>query len=571
MDTHTNAIRRLDSPTARSDSRQLTLSPETSLSLVEIEQLIVALWAELLEIDKTEVGRHANFFELGGYSLLATRATWRIREIFRVNLPLSDFFEAGNVAQLAVRIQHCAEPTTATPPLLPQSHEDFIPASYAQERLWLLDKTTSVGAAYNVSVAFHLSGALDVNALERSLTEIARRHDCLRTHFGELDGVPYQVVDPPSGFPLYKADLSISLDSDERDSQLTSCVQREQLHKFDLSKGPLTRVTLVRLAETQHVFVMAMHHIVVDGWSLAILIGELSDLYTAFSQEMPSPLREVSLQYADYAVWERSWLKDDVLDKEIRYWRARLEGAPAFLDLPTDRPRPREPTYSGSSVPLELPVALCEAVDTLSRREKVTMFMVFLAAYQVLLSRYTGQKDIVVGAPIAGRPHEETDGLIGFFVNTLILRTDLSGTLTVRDLLQRVKEVTLGAYAHQYLPFDKLVMELRPERNLGRQPIFQVMIALQNFPKARLELTGLKWTRMSDFTTTSKFDLILHLFDVSESLFGEQTVQTESSEQLCGAWEYSTELFEQETIERMSEQFRILLKRAVADPDRLLA
>jgi len=429
--------------------------------------------------------------------------------------------------------------------------------------LWLLDQLDLVGSAYNVPLAMRLVGELDQEALDRSFTELVRRHESLRTRFGILGGAPYQLIEPPGYFELLRIDLSGISDPQFRERRLCEQMLREQAHHFDLSKGPLFRVLILRLDAREHAVLLTIHHIVMDGWSVGVLLQEFSSLYTAYVTQQPSPLPEPSLQYADFAIWQRRWLKGDILEEHTRYWHERLRGAPLQLRIPTDRPRPAIATFQGAELRFVLPMTLCEQLTEFARHEGATLFMVILATFQLLLSRYSGQQDIVVGSPIAGRTQRNTEGLIGFFVNTLILRTDLSGNPNFRQLLARVRDVTLGAYAHQDLPFEKLVMDLRPERNLTRQPIFQVMLALQNYPKDELTLPGLQWSQISYTYVTSKFDLVLHLFEHSDALLGE-------TDGLRCVFEYSTDLFDQETIRRMSVHFRTLLDLVSDNPNILI-
>ena len=397
------------------------------------------------------------------------------------------------------------------PPLVPQERGSTLPLSYAQERLWLLDQLGLVGAAYNQPLLLRLSGELVEEALERSFAELVRRHESLRTRFGIQDGVPHQLIDQPRFFELHRADLSHVADLEQREQQLREWMQREQLYRFDLFQGPLLRAVLVRLGVHEHALLLTIHHIVEDGWSLGVLARELSTLYAAYVRGQPSPLPELPVQYADYAIWQRQWLTGEVLQEQLQYWREQLLGAPPQLQLPTDRPRPAVESFKGAELKFELPATLSAALKELGRREGATLFMVSLAAYQILLSRWSGQQDIVVGSPIAGRRNREIEGLIGFFVNMLVLRTDVSAELTFRQLLERVKQVTLGAYAHQDLPFEALVKELRPDRNLARQPVFQVVLALENYPDERLELPGLTWTWTDVERVTTHFDLTLYL------------------------------------------------------------
>jgi surfactin family lipopeptide synthetase A len=431
--------------------------------------------------------------------------------------------------------------------------EGLIPLSFAQERLWLLNQIGLVGSAYNAPFALRLSGNLLERALERSFTELLRRHEALRTRFVTQEGVPYQVIDPPEPLPIHRIDLSGVADATLRERDLLECMQKEQTRRFDLSEGPLLRCSLIALGPEEHVLFVTTHHIVVDGWSLGVIVHELSALYAAYAQDRPSPLPELKIQYADYAIWQRQWLQGDVLQEQLQYWREQLSGAPPELALPTDRPRPEMESFQGATLSFQLPATLSNALRDLARAEGATLFMVALAAFQLLLARWSGQRDIVVGSPIAGRRNQETEGLIGFFVNTLALRTDLSGNPSFRSLLGHVKEVTLGAYAHQDLPFEAVVAELRPDRTLRRQPIFQVWIALQNYPEESVALPGLTWTWTGVDWTHAHFDLALYLY--------------EGSDGISAILEYATDLFEAQTIERIASHFRTLLLGIVADPD----
>ena len=438
------------------------------------------------------------------------------------------------------------------PPLLPQERHGAVPLSYAQERLWFLDQLGLVGPAYNMPMALRLEGVLDVRALERSFAELIRRHESLRTRFASTPEGPVQIIDPPGEFTIEVRNLS-NLADKHRDSEIQRLTSEEAKHTFDLEKGPVMRVSLLRLSDDVHVLLLTLHHIAADGWSLAVLNRELSALYAAYSRGFAPSLPELPVQYADYAIWQRQWLQGEVLQNQLSYWRERLQDAPPNLQLPADRPRPAVASFRGDYLSFNLASGLRASLEELARSQGATLFMAVLAAFQVLLSRYSGQQDIVVGSGIAGRTNAQTEGLIGFFVNTLVLRTDLSDNPSFRQLLARTKEMTLAAYARQDLPFEKLVKELRPERNLARQPIFQVAMALQNAPQDQLQFEGLTWTRLKVEHFTALFDLTLHLYETSEGL--------------QGLLEYATDLFDRETIERMTSHFRVLLEGLVADPD----
>ena len=430
------------------------------------------------------------------------------------------------------------------------------PLSFAQERLWLLDQFLGETAVYGVPWAFRVTGPLKVDAFEESLKEIVRRHEILRTTFASDDGRPSQVIAPSSTFELLKVDLQ-RLPASKREDTALQLAAEDAQQPFDLTRGPLFRATLLRLEESDYFALFAMHHIISDAWSLEVFNSELSALYEAFCQGESSPLPELPIQYADFAVWQRKWLRGEVLDGQLSYWRHRLAEAPSALELPTDRPRPAVQTFRGSLEPIELSDSLSEALEALSRQEEATLFMVLLGAFQVLLHRYSGQDDIVVGSPIANRNRPEIENLIGFFVNTLAMRTDLSGDPTFRELLVRVREGSLEAYTHQDLPFERLVEEVQPERDLSRNPLFQVMFAFHNTPMSVPGLSGVALSPLGIHSKTSKFDLSLHLWGEPDGL--------------RGFLEYNTDLLEASTVTRMAEHFRILLKSVCEDPDQKLS
>jgi amino acid adenylation domain-containing protein len=514
------------------------------------EEVLAGIWAEVLKLDR--VGVNDNFFELGGHSLLATRVIARVRNVFAVELALRTLFEAPTVRGLAERIEEAQRggAEAVLPALEVQPRDAPLPLSYAQERLWFLDQL-GVGSAYNIPAALRLEGALDIAALERSIGEALRRHESLRTRFEAAEGRAIQVIEAPGEFRLEVVDLS-DLEEAARQGQARRLAQEDAARPFDLAAGALFRAKLVRLSATEHVALVNMHHIVSDGWSLGVLIREVGTLYGAYVAGLPSPLAELPVQYADYTLWQRGWLAGERLEQQVAYWKEQLAGAPAALELPTDRGRPAVQSFAGASYPFALSPELSSGLLELSRREGVTLYMVLVAAFSVLLGRYSGQRDIVVGSPIAGRRRHELEGLIGFFVNTLVLRTDLSGDPTFRDLLQRVKDMALGAYAHQDLPFEKLVKELQPVRDLSRPPLFQVVFALQNMAQETLELPALRLSPIGSGHVTTKFDLSLFVREVAS--------------RLQGYVEYATDLFDGSTIARLVGHFERLLAGIVADP-----
>ncbi|HYH78578.1 MAG TPA: amino acid adenylation domain-containing protein, partial [Longimicrobium sp.] len=436
--------------------------------------------------------------------------------------------------------------------IVPRAHRDGAPLSFAQERLWFIDRLEPGSAVYNVPVALRMGGALDEAALERSLSEIVRRHDALRTTFREVDGSPVQVIAPFGGFTLPVEDLS-GLGEADREVEVRRRTTEEAMQPFDLSAGPLFRAVLLRLGAEDHVLLLSMHHVVSDGWSLGVLDRELSALLAAYSEGRESPLPELGVQYADYAVWQREHLRGEMLERQLSYWRERLAGAPELLELPTDHPRPAVQTFRGAGERIELPGELLDRLRALGRSEGATLYMVVLSAFQVLLSKYGGSEDIVVGSPVAGRTRDEVAGLIGFFVNTLVLRTDLGGDPSFREVLRRVREVTLGAYEHQELPFEKLVAELQPERSLSHSPLFQVSFALDDVEESGSGVAESSTEGVDPEFAFAKVDLALALVATRRGLRG-------------GLY-YSTDLFERGTVERMLGHLGRVLEQVAADAD----
>jgi len=459
---------------------------------------------------------------------------------------------------------------TSEEPEFKSVEEAFIfPASFAQQRLWFLDQLVPGASLYNVPVLFRLQGKLNLPALEQSFNEIVRRHEVLRTTFDPVEGQLVQVIAPKLKLSLPLVNLQ-ELPASARETEALRIVWQEIQQPFNLSEGPLLRLLLLQLDETQYILLIGLHHIVFDEWSTGVLIQELGALYTAYSEGKPATLPELSIQYADFAYWQREWLQGEVLERQLSYWQRQLKDI-SVLQLPCDRPRPPIQSYQGAIQLFELPQSLLEGLEGLSQQEGVSLFMTLLAAFQTLLYRYTGQLDITVGSPIANRNRSELEYLIGFFVNTLVFRADLSGHPTFRELLGRVREATLGAYAHQDLPFEKLVEELQPDRNLSHNPLFQVVFALQNTPMAQLELPGLTLSSLNFETKTTRFDLELYLWKYSEnfrSLWGKGWQQAEG---LRGVVVYNTDLFEPATIARLRQHFQTLLEGIVANSNARVA
>ncbi|MGC2062824.1 MAG: condensation domain-containing protein, partial [Thermodesulfovibrionales bacterium] len=427
--------------------------------------------------------------------------------------------------------------------------------SFSQQRLWFLDQLDPGSPAYNIPLAIRLSGHLNVGALQQSLGEILSRHEVLRTTFVTENDQPLQRIALATGFNLPEADLS-AVPEGQREAKAKQLASEEASRPFDLVTGPLLRAALLRLNPEDHILLLTIHHIVSDGWSMGILYRELSVLYEAFLKGNPSPLSDLPIQYADFAVWQREWLQGKKLEEQLTFWKEQLRDI-TTLKLPIDHPRPSVQTFQGTTHTVEFPQDLTETLQVLSRAEGVTLFMTLLTAFQSLLHRYTGQDDIVVGTPIANRNRAEIEGLIGFFVNTLVMRTDTSGNPAFRELLKRVRKSTLDAFANQDLPFEKLIKELHPERDLSRNPLFQVMFALQNTPVSTLELSYLTASRIWVEDTRTRFDLEVHL--------------RETEEGLSGIFVCNTDLFDRATIERMAGHYQMMLEGIAANPDQRLS
>ena len=526
------------------------IAPETPM-----EKALAALLAETLNIDR--VGMRDNFFDLGGHSLLAAQMVSRVRDVFQIEIPLSSLFDKPVVAELAKEIEAAvAVASEAGPPLLPAARDRDLPLSFAQHRLWFLDQLEPGSAAYNMSGVIHLSGELDHKALEHSLSEIIRRHESLRSTFDFKDGKPIQVVHEARPVVLPLEDLS-ALSEIEREAQAERLAIVDAKQPVDLKSGPLARFNLLRLEAERHMLLLTLHHIVSDGWSIGVFMRELAALYEAFVKGQPSPLPELSIQFADYAAWQAEQSGGVVFDRQLAYWKAQLEDAPLALALPFDRPRPPAQTFKGATHILTLPRDLTDAIKVLSNQEEVTTFMTLLASFAALLGHWSGEEDLVIGTDVANRNRLETEAIIGLFVNQLVLRAKVGKERGFLDLLKQVKETTIGAYANQDLPFDKLVEALRPERKLGRNPLFQVMFGFFNAPAPPLETAGLK-LRLAEFDNdTSVFDLSLYLI--------------ESESGMVGRLRYSTELFDASTIERLGRGFETLLRLIAARPSVAIA
>jgi len=541
------------------DARSLGLL--TDENTTETQQKVAAIWGEVLKVE--QLGLEDDYFDLGGNSLNGTQLITRLEKEFGAKLEFEDLYDYCTVGTIATYIDsltaapEISEPRAVAPAMLSRVDRDgALPLSFAQQRLWFLDELEPGSAFYNMTFAASLSGSLRVEVLESALREVVARHEILRTSFQTVAGTPQQIIASDLAVSLNIEDLS-GVPESERDAAASKLASEEAQRPFDLSQPPLMRASLLRLNEHEHILLLTMHHIVCDYWSVGLLIQEMAALYGAFAASMPSPLPDLPIQYADFAHWQQSSFKGEILDQQLSYWKTMLKGSPGVLELTTDKPRPAIQTFRGAREYAILPRELTESLKQFSRQEEVTLFMTLFAAFQVLLHRYTGQEDISVGTPIANRNRPEIEKLIGFFANTLVLRTHLSGTPSFRELLQRVREVALGAYANQDLPFERIVEELQPRRDLSRTPLFQVLFVFQNIALEVFRLPELNISFVEPDTGTSKFDLTLSMMERGDSL--------------AMRLEYNTDIFEATTIKRMLQHMETLLQSIVTDPSRKLA
>ena len=539
----------LPKPDSRANSNASRIQPRTP-----VERLVAEVFGEVLEL--TSVGAEDNFFDLGGHSLLATQVVSRIRDNLGSDLPMRSLFQSPTVSALAAYIEQEKQTESVSSAdkersIRPYSGDE-LRLSFAQERLWFLDQLEPGNPFYNVPIAIRLRGNLDTNALQKSLAEIVQRHRILRTVLPSVNGEPAQTVLPNTG-ALQQTDLG-HLSPDEQAAEVDCRIAAEEDAPFDLSKGPLVRMELLRLSADRHVLMVTMHHVVADGWSLGVLVRELESLYLAFSSGSESALPELEIQYCDYAHWQRDWLAGDELHRQMSWWKEQLADCPPALELPTDRPRPPAQSYAGSSLKFVVPRDVTEGLRELGRASDATLFMTLLSAWAVLLGRWSNRRDIVIGTPIANRNHVEIEPLIGFFVNTLAMRIDMEADdLSFRNLLSQVRQIALDAFANQDLPFERLVDEIQPERDLSLNPLFQVMFAFQNSPVSDLELPGLEVELIETPRRTALFDLVLDVWDTKETL--------------TGVLEFSTDLFDEATIKRLIEGFQTLLEAITKDPE----
>ncbi|MCA1568215.1 MAG: amino acid adenylation domain-containing protein, partial [Acidobacteria bacterium] len=487
---------------------------------------------------------------------MATQVVARVSRQMGVRVGLRELFEAPTLNDFALRVERAlrgGSDAGQEPQIVNADRDSELPLSFAQQRLWFIDQFEPESPAYNIHTPVRMRGRLDVTALERALSEIMRRHEVLRTTFPSEGGHPVQRIHPSAGLKIPLTDLTL-LPEEQREPEAHRLSVEAARIFFDLTEGPLLRASLLRVSADEHLLLFTMHHIISDGWSMGVLVREVEQLYAAYTVGRDLLLPELPIQYADYAAWQRQYLQGEVLELELDYWRERLKGAPENIELLADRPRPPVKTYRGAIETVELQPGLSSRLRDLSRKEGVTLFMTLLAGFQALLGRYTGQEDFVIGTPVANRTRVETERLIGFFVNTLALRADLNGDPTVKELLAKVRETTLGAYAHQDVPFERVVEELQVVRDLSLSPIFQVMFALQNAPMDELSLEGLSLSIENCDTGTARFDLFLSL--------------TETGDSISAVVEYNTDLFEPERVRRMLRHYEALLVGMAEDTDR---
>ena len=530
-----------------------------------MEEMLAGIWTDVLGIQ--HIGRNDNFFELGGHSLLVTQTISRIRQAFQVEIPLNYLFEAPTIADLAQMITRAStdEQETTLYAIQPVSRDQLLPLTFAQERVWFMHQLYPESRAYYFRTILRLHGRVDVGLLEQTFSEIVRRHEIFRTTFHEVDGRPVQRIHDPWPVSVPYVDLR-SFSAEALEEQEQQWIRREFARMFDLEQLPLARWVLLHTQEHEYTLIQTEHHLVHDGWSFNVLLREFKELYQAFSQGQTSPLPELSVQFADFAYWQREWLHSEEASRQLAYWQQKLAGSQPMLPLPMDRPRPAVQSFQGRLRRVELSPDLARELRALSRREGVTLFMLMLAAFKTLLYRYTHQEDILVGSGIANRRWRETEELIGMVINTVALRTDFSGALTFKEVLQRVRKTTLEAYANQDLPFEEVVRALQPGRHLSSNPLVQVMFGFHDAPLPDLRLPDFSVEVLDLLDNGSaKFDLAVIVIPRAEQSIGTHTGP--KNEGITLIWEYNTDLFNADTIERLLGHFHTLLTGIVACPD----
>jgi amino acid adenylation domain-containing protein len=541
--------------------RKALPAPETDFSSAgsyvaprtPVEEMLCGIWSEVLGV--RVIGVTDNFFWLGGHSLRATLIVIRIHETFGVEIPLRTIFEAPTVPELAAAVEAAmnAERGYTAPPITSVARRGPLPLSFAQQRLWFLDRLNPETDAYNIAIAYHLKGSLNVAVLEHSLNQVVARHEVLRTTISLVAGEPVQIITPELELKLEVADLR-ALAGVQQEMAVVEELEREAQRPFDLSTGPVLRARLLRLSDEAYVFVVTVHHIAADGWSMDVFSRELSLLYDAEVSGTTAALPELPVQYADYAVWQGEWLKGEILEEQLSYWREQLHNANVVVELPADKKRPRVAAGLSEIEPFAIDSEVLAGLRNLALEERTTLFMTLWAAFSVLLSRYTGQQDLLIGAPVANRERPEVAGLIGLFTNTLVLRARVTGDESFRSLLARAREICLGAYSYQDLPFETLVEALQPNRDVSRSPLVQVTFAVQSGAVGALGLTGIDAKPFPVAPRTTKFELVV--------------VLGEKEGGLAGAIQYNTELFEAATVAQLASHLATLLEHVLENPDR---
>jgi amino acid adenylation domain-containing protein len=541
-------------PNGKIDRRKLSRLPITGVSekgfvapQTQEEELLASIWSAVLGIPQIDI--HDDFFELGGHSLLATQVISRVRDAFTVEMPLRVLFESPTIESFCKRLTSLRHESSIVPMEVVDRSKP-LQLSFAQQRLWFINRLEGPSGTYNMPGVLSLEGTLDISLLEKSLAQLVQRHETLRTCFPTVEGKPsVKILD--ESFKLTIIDLKY-FSPLEKEVKSKKILNHEAIRPFDLEKESLFRAALICLEEEKNLLLLNMHHIISDGWSIEILIEEWGIFYKAFSENQISPLPPLPYQYVDFAHWQRNWLKGEVLEKQLQYWKGQLKGIPDLLELPTDFPRPAVQSYKGSLLPFFIPKEITERLQELSTKTGATLFMILLSAFSVLLSRYSRQDDIVIGSPIAGRNHSQIESLVGFFVNTLVFRLNPQGDLSFEELLKQTRKMAWEAYNNQDIPFEQVVEELKPQRSLSYAPLFQVMFVLQNVPTSDMELPGLK-------VSFPEIERKISLFDLMMSL-------EETPECIVGTLEYSTDLFESATIERMGENLKVLIEGILENP-----
>jgi amino acid adenylation domain-containing protein len=519
------------------------------------EEIMASLWREVLGVDQLSV--HDSFLRVGGDSLTATQLVSRVRKAFQVELPVQSIFDAPTISEFTAVVERAMRSGQQSrfSPILPVPRDTDLPLSFAQERLWGIHQLDPQSPVYNSTLYQYLNGPFDIEMFERALNEIVSRHEVLRTTFPNVEGSPKQIISPPAPIIIRRLDFESLCFRDEAECkrEVQRFIEAEKELPFDLGRGPLLRVSVLKINPSRHVVLFTFHHIICDGWSLSLFIREMSMLYDSYRQGIAPRLAELSVQYADFAFWQRQVLQGEVLDGLLSYWTRQLSGAPEVINLPADYPRPKDQTFKGGAIFSHRSPELLAALNSLSKTEGVTLFMTLLAAFYTQLYHNTGQEDLVVGTDVANRNHVEVENLMGFFINNLVLRADLSGNPTFRELLGQVRKTALEAYAHQDLPFATLVKALRIKRTLSHTPLFQVLFVLQNNPPKEYKSSSLQIEHVEAEYSASKFDLAYFA--------------TEGADGLNETWCYSTELFHPATLTRMSNRFQTLLENIVKEPD----